>query len=114
MKLLRRWVIIREKDYNEKFLFRAEQVYDRVTWAPMSFYNLEQQNVVAILQNPHDDPPWKLSELQTMLWRYIEKCYNPRYPEWKLEQHNDELLICPDRNNARPSRLGIATVEKDL
>ena len=115
MKTLRRRVIIRERDFDQKLAPVARKLYDRVTWHAITMRDLEQENILAILREPDKQPPWDLSNpLQQMFWRQNKWLYNPNYTNWVFQDLMGFVWIDPGRSNSRPSRMGWATVEKDI
>jgi hypothetical protein len=117
MKVLKRQVIIREKEFVEKLQPQSHGLYDRVGWKPFSRQAMEQDNMWANLQGR--TPPWDLTRAWNYSYyeRFVTKgipLYNDRYHQWRLWIEGDEYWIQPTNHNGKPSRLGIATVEKDL
>ena len=114
MKTVRRQVLIREKDYKEKLGPEAKNLYDRCTWEPLSRKLMDQENMWAGLKG--EPPKWSLTTgwlFNFRSFRTSMTLYNERYNQWRVEAHDDEMWITPSNHNGKPSRLGIATLEKD-
>lgn len=115
MRVLRRRVLIREKDFNEKLKTRAInlKLYDRVSWEPLTYLGLEQENVLNILKHPETACDYANPELY--LHYNKEYLYNSRYTEWHVTRHfiTDEVLITPKNANGSTSALGWAVLERD-
>ena len=115
MRTLRRRVLIREKDFNEKLRTRAigHDMYHRANWEPLTYLGLEQENVLNILKHPETALNYANPELY--LHYNKEFLYNERYLQWHITRHfiTDEVLITPKNANGVTSSLGWAVLERD-
>lgn len=111
-KIVRRRVLIREKEWLTKLNREAQRLYTWTEWQPLLKSDIEKQNMWAELQGEH--PPWNVEF--TWSRAYLRHCnltlYNERYRRWRIfVDAEDQLWMTPDNSNGRPQRLGIATLE---
>ena len=75
---------------------------------------MDQDNIVSVLKG--EQPKWSLTTGWTFnfhSFRASMVLYNEKYHQWRVTTHEDEMWITPSNHNGKPSRLGIATLEKD-
>ena len=113
MRTLRRRILIREYDY-KKIYNKASNLYDRVTFDPISIKELEQKHIMDLIKHPRElSPPWHLENpLTILLWHNKLLMYNTHYVDWKVAEENGYITL-QVRKNTPVSLLGWATFEKD-
>jgi hypothetical protein len=116
-KLLRRTVIMREYDYNKK-LSLALSLYTCAEFEPCLRLRLDQERVLNLLKNPHDQPGvWESDRVQVtgsiynLLWYQRKRFYNPDHIRWNIEEDDAGHVWIWHRSNTPRSRLGLATFE---
>jgi hypothetical protein len=107
-------VIIREKDFERLFLAKANDLYDRVTWQPLTREYLEREMMISVLRGDKSMPQHPhLTNIQWLVCYFQKQFYKSEYIDWKLGEQDGYIVILPNRRNGKLSRLGIATVERD-
>lgn len=84
MKTLKRTVIIRDVDL-DNLLKKAVRLYDRIDIQPMTYQEIQHENLLAKLRNPHDEtiPAHRTlpDVYEDMLYRE-QSMYDRRYMRW--------------------------------
>lgn len=112
--MIKRRVLIREKDWLTRLKRDAKDLYTRAEWVPLTKTDIEKENAWATLQGTHT--PWHVdfSWHRAVIHRLSVPMYNDRYHQWRIWCDLDnQLWIRPSNANGVSSRLGIATLEKD-
>lgn len=83
MKTLRRTVIIRDSDL-DRMIKKTVKLYDRFEITPMTYQQIQNENVVAVLKGEQIPKFRTLPDLyENMLWRE-HTLYDRRYLKWHL------------------------------
>ena len=119
IRTLRRKVIIREYDYKKvshDALMNRQSIclYDRASFTPVTFDDLEKQQIVELLKGKMDTTWRDLEQPALALYHVKDFLYDPRYYDWRVTFDDEGYLCVQARKNTPLSRIGWAIFEKDL
>jgi hypothetical protein len=120
-KTLRRRVLIRSYDYEQKLLPKSRGLYDRVEFTPITKVSNEQDYMWAVLNGQmietYGELPFDPADLQTFMHnqKIRSQLYSKRYLDYRVYWHPvDGTAVIYSRENCPVSVLGWAVLEKDL
>lgn len=118
-RTLKRKVLIREYDYNrvehDSLMDREYGVlYDRASFTPVTFDDIEKQQIVEILKGKTETTWRDLEQPARALYNIRDYLYDNRYFDWRVTFDEEGYLCVQARKNTPLSRIGWGIFEKDL
>lgn len=112
-KILRREVIVREYDFNQRLATAVPLLYDSAEFVPITEQEIKNYALVDILKNPlkakqdrEPEHPW------SWLVRKKDRCYRNDYYKFIRDIDENGYIWIQYKKNAPRSRLGWATLIK--
>jgi len=118
-RTLKRKVLIREYDFTrvQKEAFRPVglvSLYDRASFEPVTFNDLERQQIIEILKGKTETTWRDLEQPARALYNVRDSLYDNRYFDWRVTFDEEGYLCVQSRKNTPLSRIGWGIFEKDL
>ncbi len=114
MKYLRRRILIRQYDFH-RIQNRAQQVYDSVSFEPITLKEIEHEHLFRVLNGTKLPEPMygEYHYPRNYLYAMQNYLYDKNYVDWFSNYDDDGYMYIQSKRNAPESMLGWATFEYD-
>jgi len=114
VKHLRRKIIIRQYDFH-RIQSRARQVYDTVSFEPITLKEIEHEHLLRVLNGTKLPEPMygEYHYPRNYLYAMQNYLYDKSYVDWFSNYDDDGYMYIQTKRNAPESMLGWATFEYD-